>query len=614
MGYKYVKSIDSAEERALYHKHLLSDVAALERIYNERLFEADCIRIGAEQELCLIDNHWYPSTLATDLLEAIDDPHFTTEIACYNLEINLDPIVLRGECFSQMQRELERLLDKAAKHAAGKNVRILLTGILPTISKKHLAPEYMTPLERYAVLDRTLRKIRGRDFDLHIKGIDELLVKHDSVLFEGCNTSFQAHLQVVPDDFVKSYNWAQVIAGPLLAISTNSPLLMGKELWEETRIALFAQSTDTRSSSFQLNEREARVSFGDDWAQGDPVDIFKQDIIRFRSIISSDFGKTSMEELDSGKIPSLKALGLHNGTIYRWNRPCYGVSDGKPHLRIENRYLPAGPTVIDEVANMMFWVGMMSGRPAEYDRVQDLFEFRDVKANFLNAARHGMSSQIYWEGEQLCLDKLVQEILLPVARRGLRKRGVSEEDIDFYLKVITRRIEHQGASRWMRKSYRNLRKKFKKTDACRALTAAIYHYQSKGNPVSSWRILQDDVDISLEKEKRVDQHMNRVVETAQEEDNVAFLREIMRWRKIHHMPVIDSHGKLTGIVTSTDLDRIRLDGEPVYLAEVMKKDVITIEPWGSMKEAGELMRKHDIGCLPVVQDEYLVGILTRNDL
>ena len=268
MGSLSVKALDSPKEREVYFQRLLTDIEALERMLRQGLFERSPIRIGAEQEFCLVDEHWEPSNKAVEILEAINEPHFTSELTLYNLEVNLDPKVLSDRCFSQMHNELNSYLDHAQEVAGTFGDKIILTGILPTIGTKNLKEEYMTPLKRYRILNDSIRKVREAELELHIKGVDEVNLHHDSIMYEGCNTSFQAHLQIDPDDFADTYNWAQAVAGPLLSICANSPMLMGRELWDETRIALFTQSVDTRKSTFLLNEREPRVGFGYRWAKG----------------------------------------------------------------------------------------------------------------------------------------------------------------------------------------------------------------------------------------------------------------------------------------------------------------------------------------------------------
>ena len=337
MGYLNVIKLTKKRDKAHYIHQLSRDLEALDLMIEKNMIEKGPLRIGAEQEFCIVANDFLPNNNALNILEDIKDDHFTTEIGNYNLEINMDPIELKWDCFSRMHEELKYLLDKAKNAADKHESKIILTGILPTLSLKNITINNMTPIERYYILNEAIKASRKQDFNIHIKGADELNLLHDSVMLEGCNTSFQMHLQIHPDRFIETYNWAQAISGPILAICANSPLLFGKELWNETRIALFTQSVDTRANSFLLNEKQSRVSFGSHWETGSISDIFKDNISRFRSLLTSDFENDSVEILEKGEIPKLKALSLHNGTVYRWNRLCYGVLNKKPHLRIENR-------------------------------------------------------------------------------------------------------------------------------------------------------------------------------------------------------------------------------------------------------------------------------------
>ena len=232
MGEQKVNRIAENIDRAEYVKHLLQDVKALEIMLDKNLFEKGITRIGAEQEFFLVDENWKPSNKALQVLEALDDPHFTTEIALYNLEVNLEPLKLGGDCFSQTQKTLVKFMNYAQDTAAKFNNRVLMTGILPTIRKSELMLDFITPRERYYALNDMLRGIRGSDFEVHLLGVDELDIKHDTVLFEACNTSFQTHLQIDPDDMVRSYNWSQMIAGPVLSVCCNSPLLLGSRIVE----------------------------------------------------------------------------------------------------------------------------------------------------------------------------------------------------------------------------------------------------------------------------------------------------------------------------------------------------------------------------------------------
>ncbi len=441
MGILKVTRLTNPKEKASYVHQLLKDIKALELMIENGLFEKSPIRIGAEQEFCLVDDQFMPNGIALDVLKDLNDEHFTTEIGNYNLEVNLDPLELKGDCFSSLHNNLNTLLNKARKVTKTKNSHILLTGILPTLTLGHMSIKNMTPIQRYYVLNEAMVESRKQEFAIKIKGVDELNFLHDSVMLEGCNTSFQMHLQIDPDEFLEKYNWAQAISGPILAACTNSPLLFGKELWSETRISLFTQSVDTRANSFLLNEKQSRVSFGSKWEEGSIANIFKENVSRFRSLVTSEYIKDSVEMLKKGEIPKLMALSLHNGTVYKWNRVCYGVGGGKPHLRIENRYIPSGPSVIDEIANMVFWVGVMVGRTEKYKKIHEMMDFKEVKLNFFKAARYGMNTQFFWDGELISSHNLILNELLPMAFSGLLNSGVSEKDAQYYLGIIENRVK-----------------------------------------------------------------------------------------------------------------------------------------------------------------------------
>ncbi|MFQ5583569.1 MAG: glutamate-cysteine ligase family protein [Calditrichia bacterium] len=229
-------------ELSRFMYYLINDIKALQQMLDADLFEKDIQRIGAEQELCLLDKTWRPAPLSMQVLEKIDDPHFTTEHSRYNLEINLDPLKFGNDCLSELEATLKSHLSKLEDVVKNLNGEIILVGILPTIRRQDLRIENLTPLRRYKLLGTIMRKLRGGPFEFRIEGMDELITRHDSIMFEGCNTSFQVHFQISPDKFVRCYNWALAIAAPVLAAATNSPVLLGKRLWQETRIALFQQS------------------------------------------------------------------------------------------------------------------------------------------------------------------------------------------------------------------------------------------------------------------------------------------------------------------------------------------------------------------------------------
>lgn len=616
MGEQNVNSLGVKENRAAFIRHLLNDVKALEMMLDQNLIENDIVRIGAEQEFCLVNNRWRPAKNAEVLLEEIDHPNFTTELARFNLEINLDPIELKGDCFSQVSKQLNDLLKKAAKVAKKHHTKIVLTGILPTISEHELELEYMTPMPRYWLLNDLLKEIRGNDFRLHIRGVEELTIRHDSVLFEACNTSFQLHLQIPPKDFISSYNWAQAISGPILGICANSPLLMGRELWCETRIALFRQSIDTRSATQALKDQPSRVTFGNHWASGSVAEIFKDDIAQHKIVLSKEMKSDSLEDLKKGKIPKLNALNLNNGTIYRWNRPCYGVNNGKAHVRIENRYIPSGPSTLDEMANFALWVGIMMGRPSRYDDMPGIMDFRDAKSNFVKAARMGRCALLHWNGGTMSVKDILEKELLPLAHKGLKKVGVDREDIELYLGIIQKRLNGQSGSEWMTINYRFLRDNVKKDDALRLLTRAIYKNQKDNTPVHKWPVIKGDGYLKVGSHL-VGHIMSTKLFTVNENDLANLATSLMRWNNIHHVPVENESGKLSGLLTSTHtkkfLDHDDKNGHQI-VGDIMQEEVITVSPQTHIHDAIKTMKKHNIGCLPVVKNMDLVGIITIKDV
>jgi len=614
MGHLDVKQLKSPKDKALYIYHLIRDLETLDIMLKNDLIEKEPIRIGAEQEFCVTTDHFFPNNNNIDVLETINDDHFTTEIGRYNLEINSDPLLLKDNCFSVLQQQLRKLLKKAEEGAKTHNSKVVLTGVLPTLRLKHISENYMTDRPRYHVLNNALKASRRECFNIHIKGVDELNLIHDNVMLEACNTSFQTHLQIHPDEFVEKYNWAQAIAGPVLSICANSPVLFGRELWAETRIALFTQSIDTRANSFIHKEKQSRVSFGSDWEKGIVADIFRDHISRFRSLLSSDQHDDSLEQLEQGQIPKLRALQLHNGTVYKWNRVCYGVGGGKPHLRIECRYIPAGPTLTDEIANMVFWVGLMLGQPKHYKNIHEKMDFKDIKKNFFKAARNGTETQFKWNNTLITAKDLILNELLPLARKGLESAQIASEDISKYLSIIERRATSHNGSQWMIANYRNLQKHKTNFESLQNITAYMYKHQFGDKTVDQWQVFNPDDNLKIDVSRIVKHNMNTKMLLVDQSDSLELVSHIMKWKNIHHLPVINKKKELTGLLTWTDL--IKLGNKELYLCvkDVMTKDLITISQEAPLEEAKQLMKLNKINCLPVVRNKELLGILTTSDL
>lgn len=618
MGDQSVKSISDLKFRTNFLRHILHDIDAFDKMLEDGLFETGVQRIGAEQEFCITNRNWEPEDGSEELLNALSDPHFTTELAKYNLELNLDPQILSEDGFERLEHQLRQLMNRAQTEAEKRNWHIILTGILPTITPRHIEFEHMTPNPRFEELNRVMKEHKGGDFELNIQGVDQLIAKHDSIIFEACNTSFQAHLQIEPTEAVAQFNWAQAIAAPVLAVSANSPLLLGKELWAETRIALFQQSIDIRSGSTLIREQQPRVTFGTRWVRNSISEIFKEDIARFPFLVAANIEHDSMELLKKGQIPSLKALAMHNGTIYRWNRPCFGVKDGVAHIRIENRYIPSGPTIHDEMANFAFWVGLMKGMPAEYAKMWELMDFKRVKANFLRAAISGMETKLQWMGKVVDTKQLIQDEFLPIAEDGLRKAGIDDGSIRNYLGVIRQRLTSRNGSQWMKGAYRALKDGHLRDVSLRRMTALMHRNQCTGKPVGEWPVATKDQLTGDElKLNQVYQVMSTDPQTVHEHDLVELVEKIMQWRGFHHVPVENEKGECIGIITSKDINdrKAELGSFGNMLAtEIMQRNVITIGPNAPIKKAKALMLERNIGSLPVIYQDKLVGVITKFDV
>ena len=608
------------ERQREFMSALLDDVRALEHMIEHNLFEKGVRRVGAELEMFLIDDAWRPARGVLEVLKRLaPDTHYTTELGQFQLEANCDPQVLEGAGFARLHTQLDELVERARKAAAEVGMGVVLMGILPTMRKQDLGLDNMVPSPRYQQLNKIVTAMRGGTFEFSIKGLDELILDHDSVMLEACNSSFQVHLQVTPEEFPRFYNLAQLLAGPIMSVSSNSPLVFGKRLWAETRIALFRQAVDLRNKRHQIRETEARVSFGTRWVRHSVVEIFKEDIARFRALVGTDLDENPMAMLERGEVPNLKALRLHNGTIYRWNRACYGISDGKPHLRIENRVMPAGPSTIDQVANAAFWVGMMIEMGARGDDITRRIDFDQAAANFYTAAREGIGSHFGWlDGEEITARELVLERLLPLAQAGLRRQKIAEEDITKYLRVIEQRVSTgRTGARWQLSSWNSLRDRSTPGERSNALVAATVQRQLTGRPVSEWeRARLDECKVTPNNYLRVEQYMTSDLFTVHEDDAIEVVANLMIWERIRHIPIEDHDHNLIGVVTHRAVLKFVMSGgspRRTPVSAIMKRSPVTVTPDTSTLEALQTMRRLQVGCLPVIQEGRLVGLITEED-
>lgn len=610
------------ERRGAFMQYVLTDLLVLEQMLAFNLLESRVERIGAEQEIFLIDHEGQPAPVAAEILQRTGDARLTSEIGRFNLEANATPQPFSGRCLQALELELNELLSLAGRIAEGFNAQILLTGILPTLSQTHLTLNNLTDAPRYHELNRALTYFRGDKFHIHIKGLDEIHITHDNAMLEACNTSFQVHLQVNPSEFADRYNLAQAITAPVLAAAVNSPVLFGKRLWNETRLALFQHSVDERSALLQARHRPPRVSFGDSWVRESVLEIYREDIARFPVIMTREALENSDAILREGGVPNLTALRLFNGTIWRWNRPCYGIFRDRPHLRIENRVLPAGPTILDEIANAAFFLGLMSALLPEYGPVDRVLSFDDAKANFFAAARHGLQAQFSWiHGRCISATDLILKELLPLARKGLDLMGVWKEDANRYLDIIEERVRTgQTGAQWTLRAFASLKSYRGESLQLRELTLAMLEHEKSGEPVHRWPIPDGEkMGNSGWKFNTVEQLMSKDLFTVHPYDVVNFAASIMDWEHLRHVPVEDDEGKLVGLITHRDLLKLLARGDlisrsSVPVHQVMKRELVTIPPDTPTLAAMKLMREKKVGCLLVVRDGRLMGILTVYDL
>jgi CBS domain-containing protein len=461
--------------------------------------------------------------------------------------------------------------------------------------------------------------MRGESYQLLIWGLDQLRITHDNVMLEASCASFQLHFQVAPGHFARAYNVAQLIAAPVLAAATNSPVFLGRRLWHETRIAVFQHSVDERSNSQVARQHPTRVGFGERWVERSVIEIFREDIARFPVIMTTHVNVDAMEQLREGKVPELAALRLYNSTVWRWNRACYGVLDGRPHLRIEIRMLPSGPTVLDEVANAALVFGLLVAIDREYGPVDKRFRFEDAKYNFLAAARHGLGSQLLWlDGERHPANRLILKELLPLARAGLKEVGITAEDIDRYIGTVEERVRRdQTGSQWAFRALTALDREDAPEVQHRSLTEAMLSNQKTGLPVHAW-------ELPGGRRTRVGQTVQDIMSTdlftVQPNASVQLVANIMDWRYIRHILIEDEEGRFCGLVSHRDLLRLlakygsdegSLD-RPVR--EIMDPDPVTTSPATSLREAIQTMQDARTDSLPVISGGRLVGIVTTHDV
>ncbi|GBE68000.1 hypothetical protein MFM001_44620 [Mycobacterium sp. MFM001] len=441
MGEEVKRTEYNHAHRQEYRRKVQLCLDVFETMLAQSSFEFDRPLTGMEIECNLVDGDYQPAMANQNVLAEIADPAYQTELGAYNIEFNVPPRALPGRTGIELEDDVRESLNVAETKANADGAHIVMIGILPTLMPEHLDGGWMSESTRYQALNDSIFRARGEDIQIDISGPEPLSLYSPTIAPESACTSMQLHLQVSPADFASNWNAAQVLAGPQVALGANSPYFFGHQLWAETRIELFTQATDTRPDELKTQGVRPRVWFGERWITS-IFDLFEENVRYFPSLLPQVSDEDPVAELAAGHTPQLSELRLHNGTVYRWNRPVYDVVDGRPHLRVENRVLPAGPTVVDMVANAAFYYGMLRTLSEEDRPLWTKMSFAVAEHNFLEAAQHGMNAHVYWPGlGEVSADELVLRQLLPMADEGLRNWGVAAEVRDRFLAVIEGRAK-----------------------------------------------------------------------------------------------------------------------------------------------------------------------------
>jgi gamma-glutamyl:cysteine ligase YbdK (ATP-grasp superfamily) len=478
----------SGEDRRKYREKVRHSLDALARMLRERLFEDEPSQVGQEIELNLVDSDGIPSMRNADVLDAIADPAWGTEVGQFNLEINVPPRRLVGDALADLEEEIRGSLNAGSEKAGDTGIRLVMVGILPTLQKQDVHEGTLSANARFRVLNEQIFAARGEDMRIAIEGAEKLLTHTDSITPEAACTSVQLHLQVSPDTFASYWNAAQAIAGAQVALAANSPFLFGRQLWHETRITLFEQATDTRPDELKEQGVRPRVWFGERWITS-VFDLFEENLRYFPALLPICEDEDPLAVLDGGACPQLAEMSLHNGTIYRWNRPIYAVVGGKPHLRVENRVLPAGPSVVDVMANTAFYYGLVRALAEAQRPIWTQMSFATAADNLHEAARRGLDAQLYWPGlGEVPAAELVLRRLLPLAREGLGRWGVNPVHADRLLGIIEQRcLTGQTGAAWQIATVEELtRGGADRQEALRLMTQRYIEHMHTNEPVHTW--------------------------------------------------------------------------------------------------------------------------------
>lgn len=488
MGAEVSSRTYSRAQRTAYRQRLLENLDQFAHFLSTAQF-ADTASIGLELELNLTNRDFSPALRNQAVLERIADPAFQTEIGAFNIELNHPALSVGQFGLKELEDSLRTQLNRADQRAEQEAADIMMVGILPTLTPGLLEGwEWLSSGQRYAALNTSVLQARGEDVLLDLSGPEPLSFYARNIAPEAACTSVQLHLEVSPDQFAPAWNAAQMIAAPQVALAANSPVFMEHVLWHETRIELFKQAIDTRPPEMRNQGVRPRVWFGERWITS-IFDLFEENVRYFPALLPelSEAGT----EATVGGAPLLPELRLHNGTVYRWNRPIYDPGGGTPNLRLENRILPAGPSVLDVVANAAFYYGLV-----EYLRTADRplwsrVSFKTAADNFLACARNGLEATVYWPGiGETPVAELIVRHLIPQAAAGLRELKVDPSLIDRYLDVVTERARtEQNGAAWQIAMLRHLEEKgLARPAALSEMSRRYWENMHSNSAVHSWPI------------------------------------------------------------------------------------------------------------------------------
>jgi len=474
-----------------FSEKLRRSIRALDIVLRRPGFGVGPTTIGSELELHLVGEDGHPAHVNRAVLAATLDDRVTLEMNRYNMEINTRPCALAGRPFDAMETEVAEALAVTREAALKHGADVVMIGILPTLTEEDLQSSALSDRCRYRALSAGIRRVRGEPAMVRIEGAESLEVMTDDVTFEGANTSFQVHLRVDPARFAQTYNAAQIATAFVLAVSGNSPLFLGRRLWDETRVALFRRAVEDRCSARDDDWRPSRVSFGHGWVRASALELFAESVSLHPPLIPQCADGDPEALALTGGIPAMRELRLHHGTVWRWNRAVYDHACGG-HLRIEMRALPAGPTIRDMVANAALAIGLTMALAEDADTLVTRMTFGQARRSFYGSARLGLDAELLWPTDRAPSPRVASPAvlaahLLPLARAGLIDSGVEPGEADEWLGIVAARIERgTTGARWQRRVFDELAAHMSRQAAARAMLHRYRELSDRGSPVHEW--------------------------------------------------------------------------------------------------------------------------------